>query len=822
MKEVIDFSLDTENGEKNYALAQWYEKQGHTAPAHTYYLRAAERTDDEILTYKALLRASFCYKSQGSRDGTEKILLENALNFIPERPEAYYFLSLLYERKAEWQNCYIYANLGLQCYSPDIEDINLPEYPGMYSLIFQKAVAGWWWGKGPESRKLLWNLVDEYWDVMDQRFKNSVENNISRIGSGPKSQDAVFYSKPNYNNLRHKFNGSESISVNHAQAFQDIFVLTMLNGKRNGTFLEIGASKPFERNNTALLENTFGWSGVAVELDKEFATSYELLRPNIKVLCQNALQIDYSKLLEENYNKNVIDYLQLDIEPARNTYECMLKIPFDKYKFAVITYEHDDYIDITRSCKKKSREFLEERGYVLVVNDVSVDGISTFEDWWVHPDLVDQNTINIMRSDFNKITDIGEYFYSKKYYGEFDTDKYIRENYFPDMNYIGVFVDVGAGPPTFISNSKHFRDSGWRTICVEPNPKFAKQHKDAGSEVYEYACSNKEGKSNFIINYNNDNWYSKENDGVSFSSLGIRYKGVPAHNTQETIEVETIKLNTLLEKIDINRVDVLSIDTEGWELDVLDGFDHIKYNPKVVVLENFENISKYEQYMNSIGYKKDFSLGHNEIYSKEKSTSTISALYTPTLTKAKGTSWIVDNFYENPDEVRKFAMNIEYFEGGIGRGFIGRRSKEQYLFPGLKERFEEIMGKKITGWEGYDMNGRFQVAWAGEPLVWHCDSQQWGGMLYLTPEAPYQCGTTLYAHKKTRARTYYDQGWDAAWVDVPGDCHLDGTPFEPVDVLGNVYNRLVIFDASCIHSASEYFGTVMENARMWQMFFFDT
>lgn len=190
--------------------------------------------------------------------------------------------------------------------------------------------------------------------------------------------------------------------------------------------------------------------------------------------------------------------------------------------------------------------------------------------------------------------------------------------------------------------------------------------------------------------------------------------------------------------------------------------------------------------------------------------------------KLKPTCWIIDNFYEHPNAVREFAFQQKFDEGGIGRGFIGRRTQEQFLFPGLKERFEEIMGRKITAWESHGMNGRFQVAWAGEPLVWHCDSQQWGGMLYLTPEAPYQCGTTLYAHKKTRARSYYDEGWDAAWANVPGDCHLDGTPFEPVDVLGNVFNRLVIFDASCIHSASEYFGTVMENARLWQMFFFDT
>lgn len=196
-------------------------------------------------------------------------------------------------------------------------------------------------------------------------------------------------------------------------------------------------------------------------------------------------------------------------------------------------------------------------------------------------------------------------------------------------------------------------------------------------------------------------------------------------------------------------------------------------------------------------------------------------LVNPGYVKTRGTCWIVDNFYENPDQIREFALKQDYLEGGLGRGFIGRRTHQQFLFPGLKERFEEIMSKKVTGWEGYDMNGRFQVAWAGEPLVWHCDNQQWGGMLYLTPNAPYQCGTTLYAHKQTRARTFHDEGWDAAWRDIPGDPHLDGTPWEPVDVLGNVYNRLVIFDASAIHSASEYFGTVMENARLWQMFFFD-
>ena len=190
--------------------------------------------------------------------------------------------------------------------------------------------------------------------------------------------------------------------------------------------------------------------------------------------------------------------------------------------------------------------------------------------------------------------------------------------------------------------------------------------------------------------------------------------------------------------------------------------------------------------------------------------------------KVSQTCWIVDNFYENPDQVREFALKQEFVEGGFGRGFIGRRTEKQFLFPGLKEKFEEVMGMKISRWEEHGMNGRFQNCHAGEALVYHCDSQKWGGMLYLTPDAPYQCGTTLFAHKKSRARSYYDSGWDDAWKDMPGDAHLDGTPFEPVDVVGNVYNRLMIFDASCIHSASQYFGTVLENSRLWQMFFFDT
>ena len=49
----------------------------------------------------------------------------------------------------------------------------------------------------------------------------------------------------------------------------------------------------------------------------------------------------------------------------------------------------------------------------------------------------------------------------------------------------------------------------------------------------------------------------------------------------------------------------------------------------------------------------------------------------------------------------------------------------------------------------------------------------------------------------------------------------DGTQFEKIDDIGNVYNRLVIFNSSQLHAATEYFGDAINNARFFHMFFFD-
>lgn len=179
---------------------------------------------------------------------------------------------------------------------------------------------------------------------------------------------------------------------------------------------------------------------------------------------------------------------------------------------------------------------------------------------------------------------------------------------------------------------------------------------------------------------------------------------------------------------------------------------------------------------------------------------------------------IVDNFYHNPYEVRKFAMNQTFFDGGLGRGFIGKRTVEQFLFPGIKETFEEILNKKVTKWEDYGMNGRFQLNIGGEQLVYHCDDQKYAAMIYLTPDAPPECGTSTFMHRKTRIHHNSNPNIMTAFN---GKTFMDKTPYQTVDMFGNIFNRLVIFDAGCIHGASEYFGSDMQDGRLWHMFFFD-
>jgi len=185
--------------------------------------------------------------------------------------------------------------------------------------------------------------------------------------------------------------------------------------------------------------------------------------------------------------------------------------------------------------------------------------------------------------------------------------------------------------------------------------------------------------------------------------------------------------------------------------------------------------------------------------------------------------WIIDDFYENPDEVRNYALGQMYWDKG--HGGVGWRTRKQFIFEGVKEKIEGVMGEKISNWsETYEICGVFQSGHCGDkvpPKVYHCDAQQWAAMIFLTPNAPFETGTKIVANKKTKI---YHSSQSPNVLDYfpQQQTFCDGTLYEDVDVFGNVYNRMVIFDAQSIHSSMGYFGHSIDTGRLWQMFFFDT
>lgn len=181
-----EYILDPENAEKNFALAVEYFDLKQTASAISFYLRAAERTDDKILSYSCLLRIADCFELQGNRDNTVRGVYKHMLCLLPERPEAYFLLSRFNERRQWYIESYLLAEMGLNFSKEGLPPLRVPcEYPGRYGLIFEKAVAAWWWGKFEESRRLMreLELLLNSKVHVDNLYLGAVRNNISKIGT---------------------------------------------------------------------------------------------------------------------------------------------------------------------------------------------------------------------------------------------------------------------------------------------------------------------------------------------------------------------------------------------------------------------------------------------------------------------------------------------------------------------------------------------------------------------------------------------------------------------------------------------------------------
>ena len=189
-----------------------------------------------------------------------------------------------------------------------------------------------------------------------------------------------------------------------------------------------------------------------------------------------------------------------------------------------------------------------------------------------------------------------------------------------------------------------------------------------------------------------------------------------------------------------------------------------------------------------------------------------------------------DNFYADPDAVFKAALSATYYEPEDVTGF---RSTTVYHQPGVKSKLEKILGIKIKRWDTDPVqeNGVFYQGFSkgkrSEVPGVHSDEpyNDITIIVYLTPDLPVDCGTSLWRHKRTGLSD----------PPMPADARRNNMKLSELrqlfeteskkrnkwietDRVGYRFNRMVAYPSGLLHSASKHYGGHLRNGRLYQTF----
>lgn len=167
----------------------------------------------------------------------------------------------------------------------------------------------------------------------------------------------------------------------------------------------------------------------------------------------------------------------------------------------------------------------------------------------------------------------------------------------------GYFVEVGAYDGVILSNTYAFERRGWRGMCFEPHPEFHRQlvANRPGSTCIHAAVGNRiELATPF---YSTPNAMLSSTSLVDIESLKSIYVDDREQFEQmQEITVPLITLDYALAIHGVERVDYLSVDVEGRELDVLQGFEIVRWRPRLVIVENNNLYDELIAYFSAVGY----------------------------------------------------------------------------------------------------------------------------------------------------------------------------------------------------------------------------
>ncbi len=192
---------------------------------------------------------------------------------------------------------------------------------------------------------------------------------------------------------------------------------------------------------------------------------------------------------------------------------------------------------------------------------------------------------------------------TQKFKNRPDIGEELVKKFFKGKN--GFFVDVGANHPIIDSQSYHLECIGWDGILVEPLKTYTNMLlKERSAKLIEVACSSRENHNKVleIIDAGVHSTLNKEPIAV----------GVSSNKTQK------VKCKTLDSVLEDNNVKVnfefLSIDIEGHEMELFDGFTIGYWLPQLIILEDHVINRDKHNYMRKNNYSLICRTGLNSWY----------------------------------------------------------------------------------------------------------------------------------------------------------------------------------------------------------------
>lgn len=166
---------------------------------------------------------------------------------------------------------------------------------------------------------------------------------------------------------------------------------------------------------------------------------------------------------------------------------------------------------------------------------------------------------------------------------------------------------------------------------------------------------------------------------------------------------------------------------------------------------------------------------------------------------------ILNNFFQNPDNIREYALSLKYTKRNQDQYFEGIRTNNLKILNNgfyndvCKKIIEIYFGKNINEFDANlffhqtSEEDKLDSQWIDDKIHRDIESVV-AGIVYLSPNAPIECGTRTYVN-------------------------INNT-FVPDIIMGNVYNRLIIYPAKSFHSASNFFGKVKNKDNRLVLLFF--